>query len=183
MRNARRSLQWGVCPTGRRRRLLHLSGPHGAGAALHSSHPRRRLIPQSTPPRKRAPRCRTRGTRRSSGRAGMSGQSAAGASHAGIGRRLRRPSATQPFLNSPDVMIAHARDEAPALSGVQDVPADLERTIHRCLAKSPNDRFQDVGSLEQALSQCSAADRWSQADAVRWWHEHDQTWRRTEDVH
>ena len=36
------------------------------------------------------------------------------------------------------------------------------------------DRFQDAGSLEQALSECAAADRWTQSQAAQWWHEHHQ---------
>ena len=55
------------------------------------------------------------------------------------------------------------------------MPADLERVILRCLAKSPEDRFQDVDSLEQALAECAAADQWTQWHAARWWHENDQT--------
>ena len=43
------------------------------------------------------------------------------------------------------------------------MPADLERVILRCLAKSPEDRFQDVDSLEQALAECAAADQWTQS--------------------
>jgi hypothetical protein len=75
-----------------------------------------------------------------------------------------------------DVMIAHARDEAVPPSRLQpDVPADLERVILRCLAKSPEERFQDTDSLEQALAECAAADRWTQSHAARWWQEHGPT--------
>jgi serine/threonine-protein kinase len=75
-----------------------------------------------------------------------------------------------------DVMIAHARDEVVPLSTLQrDVPADLEQIIVRCLAKGPEDRFQDAGSLEKALAECSAADQWSQLDAARWWRQHQQS--------
>jgi eukaryotic-like serine/threonine-protein kinase len=75
-----------------------------------------------------------------------------------------------------DVMIAHARDEAVPPSRLQpDVPADLERVILRCLAKSPEERFQDTVSLEQALAECAAADQWTQSHAARWWQEHDPT--------
>ncbi len=75
-----------------------------------------------------------------------------------------------------DVMIAHARDDVVPPSKLQaDVPADLERVILRCLAKSPEDRFQDVDSLEEALAECAAADQWTQSQAARWWQENSQT--------
>ncbi len=74
--------------------------------------------------------------------------------------------------NPLDVMIAHARDEVvPPSQRHAGVPADLERVILRCLAKSPEDRFPDTDSLEQALAECAVADRWTQSQAVRWWDE------------
>jgi serine/threonine-protein kinase len=75
-----------------------------------------------------------------------------------------------------EVMIAHARDDVVPPSRLQrDVPSDLERVILRCLAKNPQERFQDTESLEQALVACAAADRWTQAHAARWWRENDPT--------
>jgi eukaryotic-like serine/threonine-protein kinase len=77
--------------------------------------------------------------------------------------------------NPLEVLFAHAHDEVVPPSRLQaGVPADLERVILRCLAKRPEDRFQDVERLEQALAGCAAADRWTQADAARWWQEHGQ---------
>ena len=78
--------------------------------------------------------------------------------------------------NAIEVMIAHARDEVmwPSKYGA-DVPSDLERIVLRCLAKPPEDRFQDVSSLEQALAACACADQWTQRDAARWWRDNDQT--------
>jgi serine/threonine-protein kinase len=74
-----------------------------------------------------------------------------------------------------EVIIAHARDDVVSPSKLQpDVPVDLERVILCCLAKKPEDRFQDADSLEQALAECAAADRWTQAHAARWWQENDQ---------
>jgi serine/threonine-protein kinase len=76
--------------------------------------------------------------------------------------------------SSIEVMIAHVRDEAARPSVYQpDLPADLEQVILRCLAKKPEDRFQDVDSLEQALAECAAADQWTQSDAARWWRDND----------
>src|SRR5262249_50636722 len=73
-----------------------------------------------------------------------------------------------------EVLIAHARDDAvpPSMLRV-DMPGDLEAVILRCLAKRPEDRFQDIESLEQAFAACALADRWTQADARRWWHENE----------
>jgi serine/threonine-protein kinase len=77
--------------------------------------------------------------------------------------------------NAMDVMIAHVRDEVVRPSQHQDdVPADLEGVVLRCLAKSPADRFPDVESLEQALADCAAADRWTQWHAARWWQDNEQ---------
>jgi eukaryotic-like serine/threonine-protein kinase len=77
--------------------------------------------------------------------------------------------------NSMDVMIAHVQDEvAPPSKHRSDVPADLERVILRCLVKRPQDRFQDIDSLEQALAECAAANQWTQAHAARWWRENER---------
>jgi serine/threonine-protein kinase len=75
---------------------------------------------------------------------------------------------TSPF----EIMIAHARDDVVPPSQLRpDLPADLEGVIIRCLAKSPDDRFQDAESLEQALAECAAADQWTQLHAARWWQD------------
>ncbi|MFO0969586.1 MAG: serine/threonine-protein kinase [Gemmataceae bacterium] len=62
--------------------------------------------------------------------------------------------------HSLELLIAHARDEVTAPSQVRaDIPPDLERVILRCLAKSPEDRYQDAAGLEKALEQALAATR------------------------
>jgi len=77
--------------------------------------------------------------------------------------------------NPMEVMIAHVRDEVvPPSKHQANVPADLERVILRCLAKRSEDRFQNVDSLEQALTQCTAANQWTQAHAARWWRENER---------
>ena len=78
--------------------------------------------------------------------------------------------------NAMEVIVAHARDEVTPPSQFQsDIPADLEAVVLRCLAKRPEDRFADAESLEQALSECAAAEQWTQAEAGRWWREHDES--------
>jgi len=71
-----------------------------------------------------------------------------------------------------EVMIAHSRDPVPPPSQIRhEIPSDLEQVVLKCLAKKPDDRFPDALSLEQALAGCQDADRWSDADAARWWEE------------
>jgi eukaryotic-like serine/threonine-protein kinase len=70
------------------------------------------------------------------------------------------------------VMMAHARDPVVPPSVVcPGVPADLERVVLRCLAKKPDDRYQDVKALARALSACEAAADWDAEQADRWWAE------------
>ena len=72
--------------------------------------------------------------------------------------------------NPMKVLIAHVRDQVLPPSKVNpDIPRDLEKVVIRCLAKEPHERFQDVESLEQALSQCHGAEEWTQANAAEWW--------------
>jgi serine/threonine-protein kinase len=74
-----------------------------------------------------------------------------------------------------EVLIAHARDEVrPPSEFGAEVPADLENIVLRCLAKKPEDRYQDMGELEHTLARCSVAERWTQANAVRWWQDNAQ---------
>lgn len=71
------------------------------------------------------------------------------------------------------VLVAHARDPVtPPSRHCPGLPPDLERIVLQCLAKRPEDRFQDVRDLAAALSQCEAANRWTADVAARWWKEH-----------
>ena len=84
-----------------------------------------------------------------------------------------------PFVgdNILDIVVAHSRDPVEPPSAVNPaVPQDLEQVILRCLGKKPEDRYQDVESLDQALANCQCAGKWSEDDARVWWRniEHRQ---------
>lgn len=68
------------------------------------------------------------------------------------------------------VMIAHAHEPVvPPSEFNAEIPEDLEQVVMRCLAKDPQDRYQDAASLRQALLDCEAAGRWSREHAAEWW--------------
>jgi serine/threonine-protein kinase len=80
-----------------------------------------------------------------------------------------------PFLgnDSGQVMIAHVRDPVPPLRLLRpEIPEDLEQVVLRCLAKSPDARYQTGEELADALGACGSAAEWTAASATAWWHEH-----------
>ena len=70
-------------------------------------------------------------------------------------------------------MIAHASEdpEPPRLINA-DVPAELEEIILRSLEKRPDDRFQTVQELRDALDRVPIDVEWTPRDAAQWWHNH-----------
>ena len=65
-----------------------------------------------------------------------------------------------PFVSSDSmaVMVAHARDPVVPPSRLRDdIPADLEKVVLRCLEKNPEHRFPDAESLARALAACQDA--------------------------
>ena len=70
------------------------------------------------------------------------------------------------------VMIAHASKEVePPSKHCDDIPADLEAVVLKCLAKKPSDRYTDMLALNKALDDCDAAGDWSVQQAAQWWSE------------
>ncbi len=69
-----------------------------------------------------------------------------------------------------DVVLAHLHESpvAPSARGFE-VPADLEAIVLKCLAKSPEDRFQSAAELEAALTACADRDVWTSEQAEEWW--------------
>lgn len=53
-----------------------------------------------------------------------------------------------------------------------DVPADLQEVVQRCLEHNPEKRFQSADDLERALAGCGCATEWDRASAAAWWRDH-----------
>lgn len=68
------------------------------------------------------------------------------------------------------LILAHAQQEVVPPSHHQDgIPEELERIVLRCLAKSPDDRYQNVEELADDLAACEGADGWGPKEAAQWW--------------
>lgn len=68
------------------------------------------------------------------------------------------------------ILMAHAsQNPEPPSQHQSGVPVDLERVILRCLAKSPDDRYDSAKSLRTALAECAAAGHWTRDNATQWW--------------
>ena len=77
-----------------------------------------------------------------------------------------------PFIadKAMQVLLAHINEAVTPLSHWRpDVPEDLERVVMRCLAKRPEDRYQDAISLRETLLACRSAGAWTPEDAAQWW--------------
>ena len=69
------------------------------------------------------------------------------------------------------VMVAHASEQPkPPRELNPDIPEELEDIILRCLEKQPEDRFQDVKSLKEALLDVPVDIEWTAEDAADWWN-------------
>jgi len=68
------------------------------------------------------------------------------------------------------VLIAVASEDPTPITELRpDVPGDLAAVVMKCLHKKPDDRFQTVRELYQALECCESADEWSCPQASQWW--------------
>jgi serine/threonine-protein kinase len=63
----------------------------------------------------------------------------------------------------------HTPPEPPSRRLGRPIPLDLEETVLRCLAKSPDDRPPSALALRDRLLHLRLADAWSDDDAARWW--------------
>ncbi len=60
----------------------------------------------------------------------------------------------------------------PSRRSGRPIPADLERVVMRCLAKSPADRYDNADELAAALAATTSATGWGVDEAKAWWEEH-----------
>jgi serine/threonine-protein kinase len=70
----------------------------------------------------------------------------------------------------------HTKPQPPSLRGVS-VPADLDATILRCLAKAPEERFASASELLDSLERSADRSSWSASQAVNWWQTHGESFR------
>ncbi|MAT71670.1 MAG: serine/threonine protein kinase [Planctomycetaceae bacterium] len=71
------------------------------------------------------------------------------------------------------VLIAHAsEDPEPPRLLRPDIPEELEQAILRCLEKRPEDRYQDVSQLRDALDRVITDDSWTSSIASDWWRQY-----------
>jgi serine/threonine-protein kinase len=68
-------------------------------------------------------------------------------------------------------LIAHVCDPpTPPRQLREEVAADLQAIVLRCMEKDPAQRFFDARSLEKALADCTAGNLWTEKRAADWWH-------------
>lgn len=68
------------------------------------------------------------------------------------------------------VLLAHSREvPKPPSEFNAEIQPDLEAIVMKCLEKEPQDRFQSVLEMRDALLACEAAGSWSREDAQTWW--------------
>jgi serine/threonine-protein kinase len=76
------------------------------------------------------------------------------------------------------LQMLHAHAYEPVVPNHQfqeDVPADLQRVILRCLEKGPDRRYQDAASVDKALAACASAGQWTLEKAEEWWRQHSDS--------
>lgn len=75
-----------------------------------------------------------------------------------------------PYDQPVKVIIAHATEDPIPLRGHNPLlPIELEDIVHHCLEKDPEDRFQTVEDLRQALLDVDLEDEWTADTAADWW--------------
>jgi serine/threonine-protein kinase len=71
-----------------------------------------------------------------------------------------------------ETLVAHLHEPPPPLTGASDAPPGLQAAVLRCLAKDPDERFPDAGSLDAELAAHPCAAPWTEGRAAEWWRQH-----------
>lgn len=72
------------------------------------------------------------------------------------------------------LMIDHVKTVPPRPSEICEVfiPSELDEVVMKCLEKDPDDRYQSVAELEDALRAVPDEAPWTRARAAKWWELH-----------
>jgi serine/threonine-protein kinase len=82
-----------------------------------------------------------------------------------------------------EVLLAHVNEPVKSPKQLRpDLSFEVSQVIEKCLAKSPDDRYQSAEELKLALTKCSLPQTWNQADAANWWRLHDEESRNDEEI-
>ncbi len=69
-----------------------------------------------------------------------------------------------------ELLAAHRNLEAAPPSQLNPaIPDELDRVVLKCLAKNPDDRFQNTDELQKALIRCPISNHWGCDEAAAWW--------------
>ncbi|MCB1161767.1 protein kinase [bacterium] len=73
-----------------------------------------------------------------------------------------------------ELLVQHARSApaAPSTRTELPIPPALEALVMACLEKDPAARPQTAGAVDAALADCEREERWTPAQARRWWDTH-----------
>ncbi len=63
----------------------------------------------------------------------------------------------------------HTPPDPPSVRAGDQFPEDVERLILRCLAKRPDERYDDARALQRALNTCAERLPWADDLALQWW--------------
>ena len=63
----------------------------------------------------------------------------------------------------------HTPPDSPSVRTGDQFPKDLERIILRCLAKRPDERYDDARALQRMLDECAKDLPWADDLALQWW--------------